>query len=801
LFELAALDVGLLEGGHHVGGELFKVFIVILLAFGTLVFDGAHHEGGFGAFVYADAAALAVVDVNLHLVLISIGTGGFEGIEAGGSVFEVFMLDQLGANGGMGTHEGTLVALDAVFRDPVWGKGSHTTLFQLGGAAEHIAVYGHLGYLDPVSLFAHDGLDHVQHEALRVTWHQLLAGSAFIRQGGRNVHLDEGFVDLVHGVQIHFHHFVAFAGIGLLDGFFDEADGFIAVQHSGNQEEGSLHHGIDPSAQAYFLGDLEAVDVIEFDLAVDDGLLHFAGEVIEGLVAVPETVEQEHAVFLDAAQEVKATDESLVVTSHKVFFGNQILAVDGGFAKTQMAAGDATRFFAVVLEIALHIHVGVVADDLDAVFVGTHGSIGAQAPEFEADGAFRDGVKLFVQRQAEMGDIVFDAHGEAMEAFGHEVFIGGKHHGGGELLAGEAIAAAGDESVLAVLESAHYVEVERFAQGTGFLGAVQHGDVFHGGWQDSDKVFGAEGTVNSHLHEAQLHAALLIEIGDGFFNGLAGAAHGHNHVFGLGMTHIVKGFVSAADHGSHFRHGGLDDVCGFGVLTVRGLASLEIDVRGLLTDLYPGTVRAQSAIAKSFHEAGIVEGGHGVVVDHFDLLQFVGGAEAVKEDQEGDGGLHGGQLGHEAQVHHFLHAVAGDEGKTGVAGTHDVRMISKDREGLGGQRTGRHIENGGQHFAGDLVHVGKHEHQALRGCESGGESTRGKRTVHGSRGPGFGLHFDHIDGGAVDVFASIGGPGIGKLSHPGGGSNRIDGSHFGKRVCDMRGRGVSIHGGLFKLSH
>ncbi len=61
-----------------------------------------------------------------------------------------------------------------------------------------------------------------------------------------------------------------------------------------------------------------------------------------------------------------------------------------------MTAGDATAFLAVVLEVALYIHIGMVADDLDAVLVCTHGSIGAQTPELAGYGSFRNGLNVFV---------------------------------------------------------------------------------------------------------------------------------------------------------------------------------------------------------------------------------------------------------------------------------------------------------------------------------------------------------------------------------------------------------------------
>jgi len=161
-------------------------------------------------------------------------------------------------------------------------------------------------------------------------------------------------------------------------------------------------------------------------------------------------------------------------------------------------------------------------------------------------------------------------------------------------------------------------------------------------------------------------------------------------------------------------------------MQVAGLASLEIYIRSLLADLDARIVRIQATSAESFDQFAIVELFHRVIIDHFDLLQLVRGAEAIKEDEERYRGLHRAKLCHQSQIHHFLNAVAGDEGKAGVAGGHYVRVISKDGERLCSQAAGGDVKYCGQHLAGDLVHIGKHQHQALRGCKSGCESTGGK---------------------------------------------------------------------------
>jgi hypothetical protein len=67
---------------------------------------------------------------------------------------------------------------------------------------------------------------------------------------------------------------------------------------------------------------------------------------------------------------------------------DQVGGLDRCLAETQVGDGDAARFFGVVGEIRLGVHVGVVADDLDGALVGADGAVGPQAPELALDRAF-----------------------------------------------------------------------------------------------------------------------------------------------------------------------------------------------------------------------------------------------------------------------------------------------------------------------------------------------------------------------------------------------------------------------------
>ena len=83
-------------------------------------------------------------------------------------------------------------------------------------------------------------------------------------------------------------------------------------------------------------------------------------------------------------------------------------------AEAQVGDGQAAGLLGVVVEVALGVHIGVVADDLDGVLVGAHGAVGAQAPELTGGGASGSGIGVLGGIQGQMGHVVLDADGEAL---------------------------------------------------------------------------------------------------------------------------------------------------------------------------------------------------------------------------------------------------------------------------------------------------------------------------------------------------------------------------------------------------
>ena len=171
-----------------------------------------------------------------------------------------------------------------------------------------------------------------------------------------------------------------------------------------------------------------------------------------------------------------------------------------------------------------------------------------------------------------------------------------------------------------------------------------------------------------------------------------------------------------------------------------------------------------------------------------------------KHRQEGDAGADGGQMGHGGQVRRLLDAAAGQHGKAGLTAVHHIGVVAEDGERMGAHGTGRHVQHAGQALAGDAVHGGDHQHQALGRGEAGGQSTGLQRTVTGAAGAGLGLHLHQTNRLAEDVLLAVGRPRVGVLRHRAGGCDGVDGCDLGERIGDVCRRLVAV-ADLHDLAH
>ena len=609
-----------------------------------------------------------------------------------------------------------------------------------------------------------------------------------------------GVLDLLDGVCARVdggivlkNHFVALLGVGLLCSGLHVFNGLIRRDDVGKLEEGGLHDRVDAVAHAGFLGKLDGVDVVELDVVLCNRVLQLRRKLLFHLLERPLGVKQERAAFLDAVGHIIMRDIGRVVAGHEVSRVDQIRALDGRLAEAEVGNRKAAGLLGVIGEVALRIHVGMVADDLDGVLVRADGAVRTEAVELAGDGAFRRRVDLLLHIEGGEGYVVDDADGEVVLLRAIQVIEHSLRHGGREFLGTEAIAAAEDHDVMDARfrERADDVLIERLAEGTGFLGAVEHRDLLAGLGQSGNELIGRERTIQANLDQAEL-CALCVEVVDGLFHNIRAGAHGYDDLVRIGRADVVEQVVLASGDLADFVHVMLNDGRDRFIIFVAGFAVLEVDVRVLRAAAQVRMLRVQGAGTEGRNRIAVKQLIHVLIIDRFDLLNLVGGTEAVKEMHEGNAALDGGKVRHKRKVHNFLHGSGSKHGKAGLAAAHHVAVIAEDGERMVCKRTRGNMEHAGQELAGDLVHVRDHQQKALGSGEGGRQSARGKRAVHGARSTGFGLHLSDAYLLAEQVQPAVGRPVVCNLRHRGRRGDGIYRGHVGKRICDVRSSGIAI---------
>ncbi|KAF5044330.1 hypothetical protein DSECCO2_492900 [anaerobic digester metagenome] len=795
LLELAALD-GVATGQVVLEGYGGRELVVGHFA-GSLGLQGLHDQSrGLGrADVGAVAAAHAVqgVDLDAELHALEFLADGVKSLEGLGSVGHLLLGQQHGQDGGVRADEGALVALDAVACDPLGHVDGHAALLELGGGHGEQTVRLEGGHGQIVALLGQDGTHDVLDEIGLVL--VVLAVADGVGPGGRDLDLDQVRGGLIHGGDVHVDDLVALLAVGLLDGLLQQRDGLLEGHNVGQLEEGGLHDHVDAIAKAHFRRDLDRVDVVELEVLLGDGAAHGGGQFLLHVLGGPVGVQDEGAAVLDAVEHVVGVHVAGLVAGDVVGGVDQIGGLDGLLAETQVGHGDAAGLLGIVGEVALGVHVGVVADDLDGFLVGADGAVGAQAPELALHGAGRGGVGEGRHVEGGVGHIVVDADIEMMLGLGDQhIVINGLDHGRGELLGAQTVTAGDDLGHFAAFHvGGADVLVERITLGAGFLGAVEHGDDGSRGGQNLQEVLGQERTVEANLDQADL-LALGKKVTHHFLDGFTGRTHGHDDALGLRVADIVEGLVGTAGDGGDLLHLLDHDGGELVVVDVGSFTALVVDV-GVLGGTANGRIGRAHGAGAEFGDGLVIDDLLDVfVVDDFDLLNFMGRAEAVEEVQEGDARFKGGQMGDQGQVHAFLHGTGSQHGETGLATGHDVLVVAEDGQGMGCHGARADMEDARKQFAGNLVHVGDHEQEALGTGKGGGQRAAGQGAVDSAGRTGFGLHLTDQNLLIENIQPALSRPLVRDLTHGRRGGDRVNGGRVAHRIRDMGDGGVPIHG-------
>ena len=283
------------------------------------------------------------------------------------------------------------------------------------------------------------------------------------------------------------------------------------------------------------------------------------------------------------------------------------------------------------------------------------------------------------------------------------------------------------------------------------------------------------------------------QIVDHFFGHIADGAHGNDHTVSIGCAMIVEQAVIGAqlfiDH-AHilFYHSGQSVVHG-----VAGFTMLEEDIAVLVRAAHGRMLGVQCFVTELLDGIHVQHFLQVLVVPLFLLLDLVRGTEAIEEVYEGHTAFNGSQVSNGRQVHNFLHAALGQHGAAGLTGGHNIGMIAENVQRLGCHGTCRNIEHAGKLLSCDLVHIGDHQQQALRGREGGGDSTCAQAAVNGTCCAGLRLELNNLYLVAEHILLARCAPLVDHIGHGAGGGNGVDGSHVRVGISYMGRSGVAIH--------
>ncbi len=804
LAELAALDgIGAeFTQNSRLGTQLptvIKVDLTGLFALQTrhgkcllALFAGANADAQVtaGAVHHADGDGKAMIGKTGH------GQRG----HTGRGIFRLLCRHGDGTNDRMGADQRAKIALNAIFGKPGGDLLCNAALFVLAGAQRQVAVLppeegGNRqviallqvgGDLDPVDILDDLGVASGGVEADKIA----ALGSPVRRDryflGVGKAALDGG---VVHGDDV-----IALGAVGTSGGVLHQLQRFLGGNNAGKAEERRLQDGIDAPAQPQLLADGAGINGVEMDMVFGKVGLAVAGEAALQLLHAPAAVEQEDTARLDVMHHIVFAEVGGIVARHKIRLGDKVGGFDRLLAEAQVADGQAAALFGIIGEVALCVKIGVVTDDLDGIFVGADSAVGAETPELAADGRLRRGVGSFGLQQRKIGNIIGDADGKAGLFTGFSVAVHRKDLAGGNVFTAQTVASGINGGMLepAAAQRRHHIKVQRLTDGAGLLGAIQHGDGFDGIGQGTQQMLAGEGTVQAHLDKTRLFAAGTLIIND-LLDGLADRAHCHNDLLGVGIAVVVKKVVVAADHGIDLVHILLHHAREGIVELIGDLPLLEEDIGILGAAAQYGAVGGKPAVTEGIHCGTVHQRLQLFIAPNLDLLNLMGGAEAIEEVQKGDPALDSGKVGNGRKVHDLLHASGTQHGKAGLpAGVH-IAVVAENGKGVGGKGARRAVNDAGQQLARHLVHIGDHEKKPLRGGKGGGKGACRQRAVYRTRNAALALHFNHPYRLPEQVIPSGGCPLIGQLRHDAGGGNGIDRRDIGVGVCHMRRGTVAVH--------
>ena len=559
-------------------------------------------------------------------------------------------------------------------------------------------------------------------------------------------------------------------------------------------EENRLHNHVDAAAQTDFLSNLNSINDVEFNIVLSDVAFELTGQLCVELLSAPVAVQQEGAAFFQACGYIIFMNIGLIVYCNKVGSINQVRSHNRSMTETQVGNSYAAGFFTVIGEVALSVHIGVVTDDFDSALVGANSTVTAQAPEFAALGACRSYINTCYARQRGIGYIISDADSKVVFRFCTCQIIEYSYDIAGQQIFGAQAVTAADNHRLAVacIEGSTYIKIQRFAESARLFGAVQYSDAFYALRNCAHEVLDAERTIQVNYEYANLFA-LCVELINNSANGFGSRAHDDDDIFRILSAVVVEQMIFTAGQLADFAHVILYDFRQSIVIGVYSLTGLEVNIRVLCGAADNRIIRIQTAFTECVYRILIQQFFEISIIHNLNLLDFVGGTEAVEEVQERYTAFDSTQMCYTCQIHNLLYTAFSQQCEAGLTCSHNVLVVTEDRQRACCQCTCGNVENCGQQLAGHFIHIRNHQKQALRCSVGSSQRTSLQRAVNCAGGTSFRLHFHQLYGLPENILFALGSPFIDNLSHRRRRSNRINCSNIGKCVGNIRSSSVAVH--------
>ena len=234
--------------------------------------------------------------------------------------------------------------------------------------------------------------------------------------------------------------------------------------------------------------------------------------------------------------------------------------------------------------------------------------------------------------------------------------------------------------------------VQGLADGARLLGAIHDGNLLDRAGQNVDEVIDGEGTIEPNLDEANL-LAMRVEVIDDLLDDIAEGTHGDDDTVCVRCTVVVEQAVIRTELLVDLVHILLDDCGKLVVGGVARLAMLEEDVVVLMRATRVRMLGVEAVVTERLDRIHIDHVCKVGVIPLGDLLDLVGGAEAIEEVEEGHVALDGGKMRHRCEVHDLLDVALCEHGKARLTTAHDIGMVTEDVERMCRKRAGAYVKD------------------------------------------------------------------------------------------------------------